>query len=191
MNPTVPPKLILIMGLPCTGKSTMARQLAQELQLPLIAKDEIKEMLFDGMGFQDRDWSKKLGGMSYDLLYWSIDKVLRSGSSVLVDVDFSDPSHASERLRTLKETVPFQFLRINLISDGKVLYQRFQQRSLSGERHPGHVDHDNFDEFKPILLRGRRKLLDVEGELLTVDTTIFESVEFELVSLWIRDRLSN
>ncbi|WP_425432548.1 AAA family ATPase [Hydrococcus rivularis] len=42
--------LILISGLPCTGKTTLARKIAQKLQLPLVCRDDIKESLFDSLG---------------------------------------------------------------------------------------------------------------------------------------------
>ena len=41
------PLLVLVTGLPCAGKSTLARQLAAGLELPYHAKDELKERLFE------------------------------------------------------------------------------------------------------------------------------------------------
>lgn len=42
---------VLVAGWPAAGKSTLARALATELGLPLLAKDEIKEALMDGLGY--------------------------------------------------------------------------------------------------------------------------------------------
>jgi shikimate kinase len=47
--------LIIISGLPCTGKTTLGRKLAQDLSLPLICRDSIKESLFDSLGYSDRE----------------------------------------------------------------------------------------------------------------------------------------
>ena len=41
---------VLVAGWPASGKSTLATGLAAELGLPLLAKDEIKEALMDGLG---------------------------------------------------------------------------------------------------------------------------------------------
>ena len=41
---------VLVAGWPGSGKSTLATGLAAELGLPLLAKDEIKEALMDGLG---------------------------------------------------------------------------------------------------------------------------------------------
>jgi adenylate kinase family enzyme len=62
--------MILISGLPCTGKTTLARKIAQKFRLPLISRDDIKESLFDSLGWHDREWSKQLGVASYQLLYY-------------------------------------------------------------------------------------------------------------------------
>jgi predicted kinase len=62
--------LILISGFSCTGKTTLARKIAEKYSLPLISRDDIKESLFDSLGYSDREWSKKLGIASYDLLYF-------------------------------------------------------------------------------------------------------------------------
>lgn len=54
---------------PGSGKSTMAKPLAQVLGLPLISKDTIKEALFDSLGVADIDWSVCVGQASISVLY--------------------------------------------------------------------------------------------------------------------------
>jgi predicted kinase len=66
MTPTT---LIVVSGLPASGKTTLAHLLAAELRLPLVGRDDIKERLFESLGWSDREWSKRLGIASWDLLY--------------------------------------------------------------------------------------------------------------------------
>ena len=58
--------LIIINGAPGTGKTILGRKLSQELSLPLLSRDDIKESLFDNLGWRDHAWSEKLGGVSYE-----------------------------------------------------------------------------------------------------------------------------
>ena len=45
---------ILVTGIPAAGKSTMAQFLSEQLQIPMISKDKIKEQLFDdGDNFEE------------------------------------------------------------------------------------------------------------------------------------------
>ncbi len=63
-----------------------------------------------------------------------------------------------------------------------MLFQRFQKRSESGERHPGHVDNLNYEEFQTTLLKGGYDILDIEGTVLEIDTTDFEKINYQSLS---------
>lgn len=41
------PLLVVIQGAPGSGKTTLVEKLRQDIGLPIIGKDDIKEMLFD------------------------------------------------------------------------------------------------------------------------------------------------
>ena len=51
------PLLVLVTGLPCSGKTCVASRLSGELGLPMLAKDDIKEALFDALGYGGRERS--------------------------------------------------------------------------------------------------------------------------------------
>jgi uridine kinase len=53
---TLPTPIIGVAGPPASGKTTLARAISEELRLPLIAKDAIKERLYDALGPGDREW---------------------------------------------------------------------------------------------------------------------------------------
>lgn len=50
------PVLILTTGAPCTGKTTIAQHLAGKFQLPVVHKDDIKERLFNRLGWKTDHW---------------------------------------------------------------------------------------------------------------------------------------
>ena len=53
-------ELIIIAGMPATGKSTLAKSLSAELSLPILEKDEIKEAMFDTLGYADLPAKRQL-----------------------------------------------------------------------------------------------------------------------------------
>ena len=63
-------KVIIISGLPCTGKTTLGHKIAKRYNLPFISKDAVKESLFDSLGCDTREWSKRLGQATYPILYY-------------------------------------------------------------------------------------------------------------------------
>lgn len=171
------PLLIIIAGPPCTGKTTLGKCLAQELCLPFIHKDGIKELLFDCIGWSDRAWSRKLGRAGIEVLFYFVESQLRAGQSFIVESNFS--YETSERFVKLKQQYDFEPFQIQCTCDGNVLFERFKQRGESGQRHPGHVDQLNYEEFKPILLKGRSDPLEIGGRIYEVDTTNFASIEYK------------
>ncbi len=137
--------LIIINGLPGSGKSTLAKPLAAELGLPLIAKDTIKEFLFDQLGARDRAWSRTLGKASNDFLYSLVETMLSDGQSLIIENAF-EKTFAAPRLHHIIEKYRLQVIEIYCATDPEIRKQRFIDRNESGERHPGHVDHENYAE---------------------------------------------
>ncbi|HHX58762.1 MAG TPA: ATP-binding protein [Candidatus Moranbacteria bacterium] len=172
--------LIIITGLPGTGKTTLGRKIATGLNLPLIAKDDFKEILFNSLGFSDRDWSKKIGRASYDLMYGVADSILRAGQSLILESNF-DPKFANKIIDELQKKYHFRIFQIRCFTEKDVLFERFKERALSGDRHPGHVDADNLDDFRAMLAREKIGKIEVSGEFVDIDTTDFSKINEQKV----------
>lgn len=174
------PIVVIISGLPCTGKTTIARRVAEQFSLPLMSKDMYKELLFDTLGWKDRAWSKKLGRVSIALLFQFLEAQLAARRSCIVESNFKIEFDTA-RFLELEERYEFDPVQILCVTDGDVLFERFKRRAESGARHPGHNDHLNYAEFRETLLRGRSQPLDIGGRFVEIDTTDLDTVDYAAV----------
>lgn len=170
--------LIIISGPPCSGKTTLGQRIAKEFRLPLITKDDIKESLFDTLGSKDRKWSKKLGLASYKILYYLADSLLKAGRPFILESNFKAELE-TEKFLDLKNKYDFFPFQIQCKTNGEILFERFKQRAESGDRHPGHVDHLNYEELKEVLLKGAHDPLEIGGKVIDIDTTDFKSIDYK------------
>jgi hypothetical protein len=76
--------------------------LSQELRLPLVSKDSIREELFDRLGWKDRKWAQELGKALAD----SSSQVLDIGG-VVIQVDTTDFAEVDYQglLKSVKEVL--------------------------------------------------------------------------------------
>lgn len=153
-------RLLIVTGLPATGKSTLAQQLAARYRLPLLAKDVIKEALFDAAGSADPRRSRKLSDASFNMMFAELRQLAAADVDVILEGNFRAGQHEPS-LRALPAPRIAQILcRV----DEAERLRRISARSGDPARHPGHGDahvepdtsNDNF--------------LDLPGERLVLNT---------------------
>ena len=154
------PILILISGFSCTGKTTLAKTIAQRYSLPLIGRDDIKESLYNSLGYKDREWSKKLGIASYNILYLFIEQLLANQQSLITESNLKSAIDTA-KLLNLKSKYQFNLLQIHCYTSVEIALQRFKNRAISGERHPGHADCLIYEEMETNWRRGGYEILAI------------------------------
>ena len=185
------PFVIVVSGLPCTGKTTIATKIAQHFDLPFIMKDDIKERLFDTVGSGDWKISKTLSYATFSILDYVVESMLEANTSFIVEGNFSSDK-VLKTFSDYQQTHAFQSVAIECHTEGTVLLERFRKRTESGERHPGHMDRMLIDEMKDDLLRGRPEdSVRHPGPTIKVDTTHFEEVDIKAVIKKIRTHLNH
>jgi predicted kinase len=181
------PPVVVISGPPASGKKTVAEFLAGEVGLPLIARDEIKELVLDLLGAGDVAWSQRIGGVSYELLYQAVERELRVGRSFIVESNFaSDLGRA--RLLALRERYSFQPLEIHCTASRETLIGRYRARAST--RHPGHNDVDRVGEVEAAVDGGRHQQLRLGGSVVVLDTTDSSAIDLDAVVVAVREHLA-
>lgn len=180
--------LIIVSGPSASGKSTLADRLGSDLQLPVIHRDRIKEAIFDTLGYSDRERSKELGIATALVTVRQLEDILRNGVSCIVEAKFI-PRFSEGELRKLLKDTKAQAIQIQCSCDGETLFERFKQRALSSDRHPGHDEANNLDDFKDELLTGKLSYLGLGGEVLEYETTRYDEEQYQNVLREVRVRL--
>lgn len=154
-------RITLVSGAPGAGKTSLAVELAASLQLPLLAKDLIKETLWDVLEppTGDLDWSRRLGAAAMELL-WTLAE--RCPASIL-EANFR-PHSAYERSRI--EALSACVVEIYCWCPPEVAAARYAARATDPSHHPAHV----LPRLSPELLGEFDRPVGI-GTVIRVDTT--------------------
>lgn len=170
------PSLIILHGPPASGKSSLAKTFAQELDLPLISKDAIKVMLFDAYGWKDRESSKQAGQAAYEIMDYVIEGQLRVGHSLIVEGTFH-AEFANPKFQSWQQQYGVHFIQIACTANADILRKRFGERAETNSRHVSHVEgQDGLKNLEVLIERGIVPF-SVVGNEITIDTTDFSKVD--------------
>jgi predicted kinase len=176
--------LIIFTGLPGTGKTSLSREVASALQLPLVGKDDIKEDLFDTLGSHDNTWADRLSPASMAIVYRMAAVMVRARFPLIVEANFY-PQYANEIFQGLDNGYGCSFLQVVCTADLDVLAHRYHQRGQDSGRHPGHVQapaetiQEDLQQQQAV---GVGAPLDIGGKIITIDTTDFAAVRSDTLT---------
>ena len=188
---------MILSGASASGKTVLAPRLARSLGLPLLAKDDIKEGIYQGLGLpRDRDDSRRMGGAAYEVLWRLAARLVDVGVGAVVECNFWRGG-AEPKLRPL--VVGSRAVLVHCQTDRATLLRRRLAR-IEGlaKRHPGHVDASTPAEIGALLGDPARlaaleipdeESLDLDVPILRVDTTDDYAPSFAALVAWTEDAL--
>jgi predicted kinase len=154
--------VIVVAGIPGSGKTTLARALAGELRIPLASKDTIKEALFDALGTDDLEWSQQLGLAAHRVMY----ALAADLESVVLESHFWRGVSEAD-LRSLARPLIQVYCRCPV----DVAVERYKRRAITADRHPGHLPEHQSDDVIAPWASIEPQPLQLEAPLIEVDTS--------------------
>lgn len=181
--------VIILAGMPATGKSTLAAKLQAQFGYPILEKDYIKEGLFDTLGFSCYAEKRALDVASNEVLLRWMDAMIKAGQSMIVDNNFDADS--AKKLAQMLEENRCKCVTVFMNGDPQVLYERYVQRDSQGLRHLGHAMQTHYppqegedttfhmtrEGFDQRFLRLGMNRLSWGGAQILVDATVLENID--------------
>ena len=134
--------LIIIAGMPASGKSTVSAKISEHFGYPIIEKDAIKEELFDTIGFNCYAEKRQLDVAATAVLLRVTDSMLEGGASHIIVNNFR--SDASNEVKAITDRHNAKVVTVFFKGDADVFYQRYIERDRNGARHIGHAVQEHY-----------------------------------------------
>ena len=127
-------RYIVVSGLPASGKSTVARAVADALRLPRLDKDDILEGFFDSLGVGDSEWRNELSRAADDELRRQAYAL--PGAVIVSWWRHPRSTSESDTPTAWLSSMAGELVELHCVCSPSVAAARF----VSRKRHAGHLD---------------------------------------------------
>lgn len=191
--------LLIVTGCPGTGKTTFSRYLSNKLNYTLLSLDDIKETIFEEIGFENIEEKRVIENNSFNLFYSTLHNKMEENENIIIEYPFYG-KHINEILRLLDLFKLYEPITIRLEGNLDALYNRYIMRDLYSKRHIGHISDyykngmsnvENkgisdllitFDQFKENYFTKKYGEFQI-GELIKIDVSDYSKVNYDDINL--------
>ena len=176
-------KIIIIEGYLASGKSTFAKRLSKAINVPYLIKDTFKIALCANITVIPSKESSRFSVVTFDAMMYTAERLLEVGYPIIIEGNFVPAGikkvDEAGVIKTLIEKYDCGPLTYKFKGDTQVLYKRFVEREKTPERGrvnmiSGELSHDEFHNYCVNLDK-----FCVGGKVIEIDTTDFETVDFD------------
>ena len=158
-EPVAHPVLVIISGLPGTGKSHFSRQLAERVPLAMLESDALRKTLFPVPTHSASESS-----LVFRLIHALIGEILDRGVPVLLDATSLVEAHR-KRLYTIADQRDVKLVLVRMEAPSDVVRERLAGRNRQEQRE------DHSDADWSVYQRMRRSEEPISRSHFTVDTS--------------------
>lgn len=175
--------MIVICGYLAGGKSTFARMLSKELNVPCFIKDTFKIAICEHISVISKADKSRFSTVTFDAMMYAAERLMETGLPVIIEGNFVPKGVKSVDeagvIQALVDKYQYQTLVFKFTGNTRVLCDRFNAREKLPERGDvnrgdSELSYDVFDAYCRSL-----DAFDVDGITIHVNTTDFTSIEFE------------
>lgn len=123
-EPVVQPALILLSGLPGTGKSYLSRKFAERVPLLILESDRLRKTLFSSPDYNTGESSQL-----FQAIYQLVEELLREGISLILDAT-NLSERFRERLYGISDRLGARMVLIRVEAPPELVKQRMEERAI-------------------------------------------------------------
>lgn len=176
-------KIIIIEGYLASGKSTFAKQLSKQINVPYLIKDTFKIALCENIEVSNRTESSRFSTVTFDAMMYVAERMLETGYPIILEGNFVPVGikkvNEAGIIKRLIDSYRYDSLTFKFTGNTQVLFKRFVEREETVERGQvnkigSKVSYSDFNKWCRNL-----ESFDVGGKIIKVDTSDFDSVNFD------------
>jgi len=178
--------MILISGMPGTGKTTFAAWLSSEFRFPLVCYDNITKAtaeLAKNMYDDPSLYPPIVGAIPYNFLWFNIEEILKTSSPLIVEYFFNEMSRAT--IDKLTADYQYKVINVHFDVDAGIAYKRFMDRNEKDSNEKGirpmELSLADFTEGVK-----DNKEFRYGDNIVYVDTSDFSNVSYEDIAKQVR-----
>ena len=170
--------MILVSGMPATGKTTFAKWLSPEICAPLVSRGRVMEKYVElsGANFDDDEQRRTLGHIPSGFFWFFCEEIMESSSPLIIEYIFTNKM--KEDINSLIEKYKYQTVNVHFDTSIEVAHRRFHERSQSNPSEkiarPKEIPFERFEKGTNDIKNFR-----YGDRIIYVDTTDFSTVSYK------------
>jgi predicted kinase len=157
-EPMANPALIVVSGLPGTGKSYFCRRLAERIDLVILESDDLRNRLFPTPSY-----SKEESTQLFRACHGLVEELLKKGISVALDATNLE-EHNREQLYHIADQSGARLIIVRMEAPPEVVQARLERRSRREDKSDhSEADWSVYSKMKPTVEKIGRNHLAVDG----------------------------
>ncbi len=151
-EPVAKPSLIVVSGLPGTGKSHLCHKLAERLPLIILESDALRKVLFTPPEYNSQESSRL-----FRALHRLVKGLLKRGMSLILDATNLSEQHR-EHLYSIADHLDVKLVLVRVEAPEQIVRERFKVRQREmNSRSYSDADWTVYQRMKPLVQKIRRK----------------------------------